>query len=306
MNFAKNTYLRLLSFIAALIAAPAGMPLLAFADTHDLIFCGSEEVFIIDIATPEVKKWSWLAKQSPSIPADFHSRFRSTDDCKPYEGNLLLITSSSGGVALIDRTTKEIRFLAESKNAHSASLLPAHQIAIASSTDGDEVQFFDRNDQQKPATMVQSIPLQGAHGTVWDTDRGCLWALGEKELLALVADTDTQPVSRWSVLTRTPLPSNGGHDLSPQRDGENLYVTTDTQVLLFHCDKLTFTVADGFGDQSKIKSVDRHAASDRIVFHQATAEHWWSDTIRFTDGEKLKLMGERLYKVRWDSPVPIP
>lgn len=306
MNLAKIVYLRLLFFIATFIAIPIGMPLPTAADTHDLICCGAEEVFVIAIAAPEVKKWSWLAKQSPSIPAGFHSRFRSTDDCKPYEGNLLLITSSSGGVALIDRTTNECRFLAESKNAHSASLLPAHQIAVASSTGGDQVQFFDQNDQPKPAAMVQSIPLLGAHGTVWDANRNCLWALGEKELLALVADADAKPQSRWSVLTRTTLPSNGGHDLSPQHDGEHLYVTTDTQVLLFHCDKLTFTVADGFGDHSKIKSVDRHPASDRIVFHQATEEHWWSDTIRFTGRPKLKLAGERLYKVRWDTPAPIP
>ena len=306
MNYANNAYSKLWAFIAAFIMVLAGMPILAFADTHDLICCGADEVFVVAIATPEAKKWSWRAEQSSAIPASFHTRFRSTDDCKPYEGDLLLITASSGGVALIDRTTKECRFLAESKNAHSACLLPDRQIAVASSTGGDEVQFFDRNEQQKPVTVVQSIPLLGAHGTVWDAKRECLWALGQTELLALVADADAKPQSRWSVLTRTPLPSNGGHDLSPQCDGDQLYVTTDAHVLMFHCEKHTFAVADGFGDQSKIKSVDHNSASDRIVFHQATEEHWWSDTIRFTDGKKLKLTDERLYKVRWDSPTPTP
>ena len=98
-----------------------------------------------------------------------------------------------------------------------------------------------------------------------------------------------------------PLPSDGGHDLSPYHDKKQLFVTTNTQVLMFDRDKFTFAVADGFGDQKKIKSVDRHATSGRIAFHQATSEHWWSDTIRFTDGEQINLMDGRIYKIRWDT-----
>jgi hypothetical protein len=273
---------------------------------NDLIACGGEEVFVIDPDKPDIKKWSWRAKQSPQIPEDFGVRFRSTDDCKPYEGDLLLITSSSGGVALIHRATKECRFLAASKNAHSACLLPNRQIAVASSFGGDQVQFFDRDDRERPARVVQAIPLSGAHGTVWDSQRQCLWALGERELLALVADSEKTPQKRWTVQSRTPLPSEGGHDLSPYQDRTRLFVTTNTQVLKFDRDNFTFTIADGFGDQMKIKSVDRNAASGRIVFHAGTADHWWSDTIRFTDGETLQLIGERLYKIRWDTPAPTP
>ncbi|WP_253154822.1 DUF6528 family protein [Stieleria tagensis] len=300
------TWTRTRTCFAACIIALALTPADAMADPHDLICCGAEQVFVTTLERPQEKKWVWQATQSPSIPSEFHKRFRTTDDCKPYEDELLLITSSSGGVALIDRSTKESQFFAVSKNAHSACLLPGRQLAVASSTGGDQVQFFNRDDNQKPAAVVQAIPLLGAHGTVWDAKRQCLWALGEKELLALVADTKSAAQERWTVRSRTPLPSNGGHDLSPNRDGKQLFVTTDTQVLKFDCDTLAFAVADGFGDQAKVKSVDRNVASDRIVFHQATAENWWSDTIRFTDGKKLKLADERLYKVRWDTPLRSP
>tara|TARA_R110002073_G_scaffold333469_1_gene521179 strand:- start:11415 stop:12335 length:921 start_codon:yes stop_codon:yes gene_type:complete len=306
MNFPKKTWPMTRATFATFIFAFALMPMTALADPHDLICCGAEEVFVIAPEMPKVKKWSWRAEQSPSIPANFRSRFRSTDDCKPYEDDLLLITSSSGGVALIDRTTKECHFLAEAKNAHSACLLPDRQLAVASSFGGDQVQFYDRDEKQKPASVVQAISLLGAHGTVWDPDRECLWALGEKELLALVADAEATPQKRWKVQSRTPLPNNGGHDLSPKHDGKQLFVTTDTQVLMFDCDKLTFDVAEGFGDQLKIKSVDRNSASGRIVFHQATSENWWSDTIRFTDAVPLKLADERLYKIRWDTATPAP
>lgn len=282
------------------------------ADTHDLIACGGDEVFVIGIDEPEVKKWSWHSQHSPSIPENFRVRFRSTDDCKPYEGDLLLITSSSGGVALIDRGSKACRFLAQSRNAHSACLLPGRQIAVASSFGGDQIQFFNRDDAEQPAGVVQSIALLGAHGTVWDRQRECLWALGEKELLALVADSNASENARWSLHSRTALPSNGGHDLSPLpglpplRRAKHLYVTTDTQVLIFDCDELDFTVAEGFGSQAKIKSVDHHPQSKRIVYHQATAENWWSDTIRFNNANPLQLSGERLYKIRWDMPKQDP
>ncbi|TWU57666.1 DUF6528 family protein [Rubripirellula reticaptiva] len=306
MKRARDTCATFMICFLACFLAIATLSTTAFADTHDLICCGGDEVFVIAIEDPKVKKWSWHSKQSPSIPEDIRKRFRSTDDCKPCEGDLLLITSSSGAVALIDRSSKACKFLAESRNAHSACLLPGRQVAVASSFGGDQVQFFDRDEIQQPAMVVQSLVLLGAHGLVWDAQRDCLWALGEKELLALVADANAKPAVRWSVRSRTSLPSNGGHDLSPQHDAKHLYVTTDTQVLTFDCDELNFLVAEGFGDQEKVKSVDRHATSNRIVFHQATAEDWWSDTIRFTDAKPIQISDQRLYKIRWDMPTKDP
>ena len=86
--------------------------------------------------------------------------------------------------------------------------------------------------------------MLGAHGTVWDSRRQCLWALGEKELLALVADSEIDSQERWTVKSRVPLPSDGGHDLSPYHDRRQLFVTTNTQVLIFDRDNFMFAVAD--------------------------------------------------------------
>jgi len=306
MNLPMKTSARILLALAAYLVTLAWPPVHAIADPYDVICCGADEVFLISEGSPEIKKWSWRVEQSPTIPPALRQRFRTTDDCKPYEQGLLLITSSGGGVALIDRETKRCQFLALSTNAHSACLLPDQQIVVASSFGGDQVQFFDRNEQQKPATVVQSVALLGAHGTVWDPNRKCLWALGEKELVSLSADPKATPQSRWSVQSRTPLPSNGGHDLSPLHDGERLFVTTDTQVLTFHCDKHSFSVADELPDQARIKSVDRNRETGRIVYHQASTENWWSDVIRFAGGTMLTLSDERLYKVRWDTPSTLP
>ena len=162
-----NDLPRILFGWAACLAIALGGAGCECASADDIVCCGGDEVFIINTANPLVKKWSWRAGDSPSIPDGFRAKFRSTDDCKPYEGGLILVTSSSGGVALIQRSTKMCQFLAESRNAHSACLLPADRLAVAASYGGDEMQFYDLTDDRKPAVPVQTIPLEGAHGAVW-------------------------------------------------------------------------------------------------------------------------------------------
>lgn len=270
-----------------------------------LICCDDQRVFIVDATDPTKQHWTWTAADSPSIPESFHRKFRSNDDCKPYAGGLILITSSSRGVALIERETKRCLFLADVANAHSACLLPGNQIAVAASTSGDEVQFFSQSDENKPATAVHRIPLDGAHGTVWDASRNRLWAVGDDEILEIVPGGDLD-ASQWVVAKRYPLPTPGGHDLSPVHDDMHLFVTTNTQVLRFNMAEGTFEVAEGFGDQAKVKSVDVHPVSERIVYQQALPEHWWSQTIRFNDAPPVTLDAQRLYKVRWDCPTKRP
>ncbi|QDS94469.1 hypothetical protein FF011L_32480 [Roseimaritima multifibrata] len=272
-------------------------------ETERLIFCGAEKVVVIDPDSPTETLWTWEASDSPEIPKEYRSRFQTTDDCKPYEGGWLLITSSSQGVALIERESKRCLFFAQVRNAHSACLLPGKQIAVASSTSGDEVQFFSQEDSEKPASAFHRIPLKGAHGTVWDGVRERLWAMGTDEILEIKSNASSDG---WSVVARHPLPTTGGHDLSPAHDGRQLFVTTNTQVLHFDQNAGTFRVAEGFGDPVKIKSVDVHSGSKRIVFHQASPQEWWSHTIRFIEAPPVTLPEQRIYKVRWDEEAARP
>lgn len=280
-------------------------------DLERLVCCGAAEVFVIDALDPQAKLWSWTASDSASIPEDFHRKFRSTDDCKPYAGGVMLITSSSRGVALIERDTKRCLFLADVANAHSACLLPKRQIAVAASTSGDEIQFFTYDDAGESASVAASIPTQripllGAHGTVWDATRERLWALGTNELLQLRHGGTDATSGVWSVVARHQLPSSGGHDLSPAHNDSHLWVTTDTQVLRFNMAEPSFEIAEGFGGHQKVKSVDVHPQTKRIVYQQALKTEWWSHTIRFADASPVTLENERLYKIRWDAPAPRP
>lgn len=271
---------------------------------EQLIVCGGEEVFIIpaDVTRPTEKDrlWRWRAADSPEIPADMRKKFRTTDECKPVKGDALLITSSSGGVALVRQRDKKCLFYTSATNAHSACLLPGRRVAVASSYGGNELLVFDLDHPGASEAPLARMQLYGAHGVVWDAQRERLWALGTKELL-LVDLRGRGTSTELTVDKRLDLPTPGGHDLSPCRDGRHLFVTTKSHVYQFDTKAGRFAPQPGLADQPRVKSVDQHSTTGRVVFHQATEEHWWSDSIRFlAPSTTIQLPGERIYKVRWN------
>lgn len=301
--------------------APVLTALLAFAEPADkgaaveaprLICCGDKEVFVLSSALDEPTEadriWRWRAGDSPEIPESMHTQFRTTDECKPC-GDFILITASSGGVALVRRKDKRCVFLASAKNAHSACLLPRERIAVASSTGGDELLVFSRASSGPDAVPIARLPLKGAHGVLWDARLSRLWALGEKELLRIdLREKDAIP--EIVVEKRWPLETDGGHDLAFARDSKSLMVTTRFGVYRFDIagerfvpladPKDTVSLAE-LAKRDSVKSVDEHPATGVLVYHQGAEKQWWSDTIRVAGSNRtIRLPGERLYKVRWD------
>ena len=161
---------------------------LSYAEDQ-LICCGRDEVFILQIqqdsSVASKPVWTWKAEDSPEIPETARKSFATTDECKPV-GDSILITSSSGGVALIRRSDKSCQFYTLAKNAHSACLLPNKRVAVASSFGGDELLIYNlEKPQDGPSQPVTKIPLKGAHGALWDKKMNRLWALGSDELLLI-------------------------------------------------------------------------------------------------------------------------
>ena len=294
------------------LAATLVMLSAADAPPTDLLCCGAEEVFAVspgDEPTPGVT-WSWRAEDSPGIAEDARAWFRSTDECKPV-GDAVLIASSAGGVALIGRADKRCRFLTFARNAHSACLLPGRRVAVAASFNGDHVWVYDVTGGAEVAEPVGGLPLIGAHGVVWDAGRGVLWALGEERLLQVRLGEETPAAGRPATTLRIerewPLPSRGGHDLSPVGDDRHLFVTTNSGVYRFDREAGVFAADAEIGGWPVVKSVSRHPTTGEVVFHAGTEETWWSDTIRFVGGRQdVVLRGRRLYKVRWDVPAQMP
>lgn len=272
-----------------------------------LICCGADEVFILRIekdgSVSPKPVWSWKAKDSASISEAGRKTFASTDDCKPVGKEYIMVTSSSGGVALVGRKDKQCHFYTQAKNAHSACLLPDYRVAVASSFGGDELLVYNlEKPSSAPSKPVAKITLKGAHGTVWDKKRKRLWALGSDELL-LVEIVGTKENTTPTVEKRIKLPTPGGHDLSESREEQIMFVTTNKHAYRFDKNNSQFTPQPTLADQPKVKSISQHPKTGEVVYHQGTPKNWWSDTIRFIGNRGvIRLPDRRLYKVRWDVP----
>jgi Family of unknown function (DUF6528) len=270
----------------------------------ELIVCGWDEVFILALGegpTPAHRKvWSWRAADSPEIPADMHALFRTTDDCKPVDGGRrILISSSGGGIALIDRETRRASFSARVTNAHSIEMLPGGRIAAAASVatagTGNRLVIFDAATGRELA----SDELRSAHGAVWDDARSVLWALGGDVLRAY----DVGPAGGPTRLDRTfeiSLPTEGGHDLVTIPDSSRLFLSTVERCFYFDRDRRQLSPHDALGDRRNIKSYNIHRRTGRAVYIQAEGRNWWAEHLHFQrpDGT-LRLPGEHLYKARW-------
>jgi hypothetical protein len=270
----------------------------------ELIVCGWDEVFILSLgdgsAPAHRKVWSWRAAESSGIPADMHALFRTTDDCKPVDGGRRILISSSGGaVALVDRETRAASFSARVTNAHSIEMLPGGRIAAAASVStagtGDRLVIFDAATGKELA----SDPLRSGHGVVWDDARGVLWALGG-DVLRAYSVSGAGGSTRLERTYELPLPSEGGHDLVAIPGSPQLFVSTVRRCFSFDRERRQLSPHDGLGDRANIKSYNVHPRTGRVVYLQAESPNWWAEHLHFQrpDGT-LRLAGERLYKARW-------
>jgi hypothetical protein len=296
----------LLTLLAAPLAArslAARAPAPPPQQEAELVVCGWDEVFILALSggsTPTHRKvWSWRAADSPEIPVELHAAFRTTDDCKPVDGGRRILISSSGGaIALVDRATRRASFHARVINAHSIELLPDGRVAAAASVStaptGNRLVIFDSASGRELA----SDDLRSAHGVVWDDQRRVLWALGGDVLRAYTIGSGS--ATRLERTYELALPDDAGHDLSPIPGSPRLFVSTGQRTWFFDRDRRTIGPHDTIGDLANIKSYSVHAQTGRVVYIQAEGKNWWAEHLHFQrPGGRLQLPGEHLYKARW-------
>jgi hypothetical protein len=274
------------------------------APAQTLCVCGWDEVFLLEIGTnqtgPAKKLWSWRAKEHDELPAALRGKFGTTDDCKPVEGGAkVLISSSGGGCALVQRPSGRVLWYAQVPNAHSLELLPRDRVVVASSvhSNGNRLILFDLARSDQP---LWDTPLPSAHGVVWDETRRCLWALGMQELRCYVLKDWETAKPALTLQDRFSLPVRNGHELVPVPPTADLLVSTSQKVFLFDRNTHQFRPHPQLGDTADIKSVNVHPRTGRVVFTRADTPAWWTDTLHFLAPEgKVQLAKERLYKVRW-------
>jgi hypothetical protein len=295
----KPTTLPALLFLASCATSPGS------ARPSDLLVCGGDEVVILDLRDASVAKqiWSWRAADRTELPEPFRQKFGSTDECKPVDGGRkILITSSGGAVALVERPSGRVLFYAAAPNAHSAEVIPGNRLVVACSTGpaGDRLVLHDLAVSDAPLAFDD---LEGAHGAVLDEKRGLLWTLGTTELRAYSLKDLTASTPAFVRKQAYALPNEGGHDLGPIPDRPGLTVTTQHHVWVFDRDLRNFRTFPQLGEFDNVKSMDFDPESGALAFVRAETS-WWAERVKFLGiSRTVELPGKKVYKARWSPPV---
>lgn len=268
-------------------------------DEKLLLVCGDNLLHLVDYTQsvgnqPEIL-WTWDAHLADDLPEEFRSKkFNSIDDCKAIKGGKeILVSSSSGAIAILDAEERKVLFYAHVPNAHSIEILPGNLLVAAASTasEGNRIMLFDRGESDK---VIFSDSLYSAHGVVWDKERESLYALGYDVIreYKLVNKSSLSMINEWEI------PGKSGHDLYPTPDGEGLFMTEHTGLWLFDKEKAVFNKVQGFPDAENIKSIGKNSSGQYI--YTVPEESWWTYHVSFFQpSRKLAFPTMKVYKARW-------
>ncbi|MGE9312152.1 DUF6528 family protein [Niabella sp. CJ426] len=267
----------------------------------DLVACGGDKVVMIDSRKSTPGKahitWTWKVGDAVGLPEEYRKIMVPLDECKPVQGGKqFLVTSSGGGVALIDVASKKILFYAHSPMAHSAEMLPGGKIAVALSTHamGNSVELYD---SKKSAQRLFRDSLYSGHGVIWNEKLQRLFALGfdELRLYRLVDGKSTKPVLQLEKSWK--LPDEGGHDLSAVDDNE-VIVSTHHNVFNFDIKKEQFNVFEPLAGKHDIKAANYDKVTQRLVYTQAEQSWWTFNIYSINPSQIINIPDIKLYKAR--------
>ncbi|MER8184655.1 DUF6528 family protein [Kitasatospora sp. NPDC094015] len=250
---------------------------------------------------------SWSADRDPGL-ADLSPGFSWTNPSEArsrvLRGRRYLLATASGGLAVVvEDATDRVYWATDTglANPHGLDLLPDGNVAVAAST-GGWIRLYTASRGPR-SDRFAAYPLAGAHGVHWDPQRRLLWALGSTELTALrVGGTAAAPT--LSAVRSTPLPSAGGHDLSPVLASPGRYwVSTETALWEYDPDADRFAPVRLSGGGRGIKSIGDAPGTGRVLTaspEPGNACTWCTTVLALhrPDGSRV-LTGTRLYKARW-------
>ena len=274
-------------------------------DLRNQILCSNQatrDVLVMDVdgdwSKPESILWKWNPEGDPNIPADRLKRFNHIDATKVVNGGKqILVTSSTGGMALVDVATKQSVFTGyPGGSTHSADLLPDGTIITASST-GNFLMVFTRKDGEKTAHKTFKLTFADAHGVVWDKLLGLVWAVGKEAVICCRYNFDYEN-PQLAIVESFPLKPNPywGHDL--------ILLEKEHKLLMTGRNMLEFDTMTGqyklFLKRKSVKSISIHQETGEQLV-QIPKENYWNDTVTLLNGDrKWTLPGNaKIYKARW-------
>ncbi len=267
----------------------------------EIITCGDDQVIVVDYETSDTNNlnilWRWDASEATDLPEIFQEYMRSTDDCKPVDDNKkILISSSGGGVVLVDMKTKQTLFYTHVPNAHSAEWLPDNRIVVALSTatGGNSIELYDVDN---PDVVLFRDSLYSGHGVVWMSGSERLYALGYSELREYsLRNWDTEKPelhlgNSWKI------PGPGGHDLISVSESR-LILTSNDGVWNFDIPKEEFSPFAPLESVRNVKSVNYDEITQRLIYTKGEIS-WWTHHIYCRNPDKIIAVPDiHVYKVR--------
>lgn len=297
--------------ILSAIAVSAATPSRPTPGTK-LIVSGEHMVHIVDadkaLASGNYRdgvEWSWDAHSIATATGMTTSQLDHISDCKMMSGNRLLVNSSYGWCALIDRATKKLLFYTKATpNAHSATLLPGNLVAVASSSgDGTANNSIHLLRLGTPGVMVASYTLDSAHGALWHDGLKRLFTVGGRTLQAYSLNTST-PALTLDYTVTTAL--SGTHDLTSITDGKLCVAGKNSYT--YDIDQRTFRSMPLFDDHDAVKAVNVNDSTGEMWYTDATepegTQTWSTRTIRWASDRTgqatatFKVADMDVYKVR--------
>lgn len=255
------------------------------------VVCGSNKVRIIDLSGAKIKTvWEWQASDDPSL-ATLH--FQKMDECKPINnGKQILVTSSTGGCALLDTASKKALFSTYLPNAHSMELLFEDYVAVIGSSKpgGDRMIIYN----WREGKQLWEDSIFSGHGLAWVPEKSALYALGQLELRKYHL-SNTEGISLKQD-TCYELPSKGGHDLIWLPSKQSLVISASKNVWEFDLKTEKFAPHPLLHKSHKVKSISFYR--DKLLYVQAE-ESWWAHHIKLFNGPDIPVSDLRVYKARW-------
>lgn len=267
----------------------------------EIIACGDDQVIVINSKASDKENvniiWRWKVSDATDLPAIYQKYMISTDECKPVQGaRKILITSSGGGVVLVDRKTKKSLFYAHVPMAHSAEYLPDDKVVVALSTapGGNSLEVYDF---KNPDKIIFKDSLYSGHGVVWMPGMESLFALGYNELREYSLKNWNSEKPELQLMKTWILPDNGGHDLSSVSD-TRLVLTTTNGVWVFNIREEQFSPFELLNQVKNVKSVNFNESTKELVYTKGEVS-WWTHNIYCMNPDKiLTIPNINLYKVR--------
>ena len=166
--------------------------------------------------------WEWKPDNDANVKAaGISGTFGNLSECKmSRDKTKILACASDGGFAIIDvATTNAVACgrVASSpySNLHSISELPDGNVVLAGSENQGLIVVDISANPCSGSQPRYLFEYPGAHGVIWDWDRGCLWATGQKKLSKFTYDSSTKTLAEVKYWTFSPTENVNatGHDL---------------------------------------------------------------------------------------------